>query len=64
MKVLIVGLGLIGGSYAKGLTKKGYEVYVDSDVVLYHYDNMLYSFNCTILTISQKNAFVIIQIFA
>ena len=27
MKVLIVGLGLIGGSYAKGLTKKGYEVY-------------------------------------
>ena len=26
-KILIVGLGLIGGSYAKGLTKKGYEVY-------------------------------------
>lgn len=26
-KVLIVGLGLIGGSYAKGLTKNGYEVY-------------------------------------
>lgn len=26
-KVLIVGLGLIGGSYAKGLTKCGYEVY-------------------------------------
>ena len=26
-KILIVGLGLIGGSYAKGLTKEGYEVY-------------------------------------
>lgn len=26
-KVLIVGLGLIGGSYAMGLTKNGYEVY-------------------------------------
>ncbi len=26
MKILIVGLGLIGGSYAKGLTKKGYKV--------------------------------------
>lgn len=25
-KILIVGLGLIGGSYADGLTKKGYEV--------------------------------------
>ena len=25
-KILIVGLGLIGGSYAKGLSKKGYEV--------------------------------------
>ncbi len=27
MKVLIVGLGLIGGAYAKGLTEAGYEVY-------------------------------------
>ena len=26
-KILIVGLGLIGGSYAKGLTKCGYKVY-------------------------------------
>ena len=26
-KILIVGLGLIGGSYAKGLTKNNYEVY-------------------------------------
>ena len=25
-RVLIVGLGLIGGSYAKALTKKGYHV--------------------------------------
>ena len=25
-KILIVGLGLIGGSYAKALTKKGYKV--------------------------------------
>lgn len=32
-KVLIVGLGLIGGSYALGLTKKGYKVYgVDTNV--------------------------------
>lgn len=29
-KILIVGLGLIGGSYAMGLTKKGYEVYAVS----------------------------------
>lgn len=27
MKILIVGLGLIGASYAKGLTKKGFDVY-------------------------------------
>ena len=27
MKILIIGLGLIGGSYAEGLTKKGYSVY-------------------------------------
>ena len=26
-KILIVGLGLIGGSYAAALTKKGYQVY-------------------------------------
>ena len=26
-KILIVGLGLLGGSYAMALTKKGYEVY-------------------------------------
>ena len=26
-KILIVGLGLIGGSYCKGLSKKGYKVY-------------------------------------
>lgn len=26
-KILIIGLGLIGGSYAKGLTKNGYNVY-------------------------------------
>ena len=26
-KILIVGLGLIGGSYAEGLTNKGYQVY-------------------------------------
>ena len=26
-KILIMGLGLIGGSYAKGLTKNGYKVY-------------------------------------
>ena len=25
-KILIVGLGLIGGSYAEGLTKAGFEV--------------------------------------
>ena len=27
IKILIVGLGLIGGSYAQGLSKKGYTVY-------------------------------------
>lgn len=30
-KILIIGLGLIGGSYAEGLTKKGYEVYAITD---------------------------------
>ncbi|MEI3153423.1 MAG: 3-hydroxyacyl-CoA dehydrogenase NAD-binding domain-containing protein [Eubacteriales bacterium] len=25
-KILIVGLGVIGGSYARALTKKGYEI--------------------------------------
>ncbi len=38
MKVLIVGLGLIGGSYAKGLSKKGYEVYgVDKNIKTIEY---------------------------
>ena len=38
MKVCIVGLGLIGGSYAKGLTKKGYEVYgVDKNLKTIEY---------------------------
>jgi len=33
MKVLIVGLGLMGGSYAMGLTQKGYTVYgVDTNL--------------------------------
>lgn len=33
MKITIVGLGIIGGSYAKGLTMKGHEIYgVDKDV--------------------------------
>jgi len=33
MKITIVGLGIIGGSYAKGLSMKGYQVYgVDKDV--------------------------------
>ena len=27
MKICIVGLGLIGGSYAMGLSKKGHKVY-------------------------------------
>ena len=32
-KILIVGLGLIGGSYAEGLTSKGYEVYaIDTNI--------------------------------
>lgn len=38
MNVLIVGLGLIGGSYAKGLTKKGYKVYgVDKNLETIEY---------------------------
>ena len=38
MNVVIIGLGIIGGSYAKGLSKKGYKVYgVDknSDTIEY-----------------------------
>ena len=38
MKVTVVGLGLIGGSYAKGLTKKGYQVYgVDKNLETIEY---------------------------
>lgn len=33
MKITIIGLGIIGGSYAKGLSQKGHEVYgVDKDL--------------------------------
>ena len=42
MKILIVGLGLIGGSYAEGLSLKGYEVYgidKDSNAVQYALKN-------------------------
>ena len=38
MKVAIIGLGLIGGSYAIGLSKKGYEVYgVDKNIKTIEY---------------------------
>lgn len=43
-KVLIVGLGLIGGSYAQGLTLKGYEVGAidtNSESIKYGLDNNL-----------------------
>lgn len=32
-KFLIIGLGLIGGSYAKGLSKAGYDVYAITDMI-------------------------------
>ena len=41
-EILIVGLGLIGGSYAKGLTKLGYHVYAidpDAEAVSYAKEN-------------------------
>ena len=41
-KILIIGLGLIGGSYAKGLTKNGYNVYAynrNIDAINYAKDN-------------------------
>ena len=38
MNVTIIGLGIIGGSYAKGLTKAGYNVYgVDKDLMTIEY---------------------------
>ncbi len=38
MKIVIVGLGLIGGSYASGLSQKGHEVYgIDKDVKTLEY---------------------------
>lgn len=43
-KILIIGLGLIGGSYAKGLSKKGYEVYgidTDSETIKYAVENKI-----------------------
>ena len=43
-KILIVGLGLIGGSYALGLTKKGYDVYaydIDKDAIDYAKNNKI-----------------------
>lgn len=45
-KFLIVGLGMIGGSYAKGLTKKGYTVYgidINPDTVEYALSNGIVS---------------------
>ena len=42
MKITIVGLGIIGGSYAKGLSMKGYEVYgvdKDLDTITYAMEN-------------------------
>ncbi len=42
MKILIVGLGLIGGSYALGLSKKGHEVYgvdTNEETIKYAMDN-------------------------
>lgn len=41
-EILIVGLGLIGGSYAKGLTRLGYHVYaidLDAEAVSYAKEN-------------------------
>ena len=41
-EILIVGLGLIGGSYAKGLTRLGYHVYAidpDAEAVSYAKEN-------------------------
>ena len=43
-KILIAGLGLIGGSYAMGLTKKGYKVYGynrNIDAVNFEKDNKI-----------------------
>lgn len=43
-KILIVGLGLIGGSYALGLTKKDYEVYAynrNKDAIDYAIENKI-----------------------
>ena len=38
MNVTIIGLGIIGGSYAKGLTRAGYSVYgVDKDLMTIEY---------------------------
>lgn len=38
MKICIVGLGLIGGSYAMGLSRKGHEVYgIDQDIQAIEY---------------------------
>ena len=38
MNVAIIGLGIIGGSYAKGLSKAGYNVYgVDKDLKTIEY---------------------------
>lgn len=47
MNVLIVGLGLIGASYAKGLKKKGYRIFgtdIKEDTIKYAIDNNIVDF--------------------
>lgn len=48
--ILIVGLGLLGGSYAKALKKKGYKVYAitkDEKSIIYAMDNKIIDFGTT-----------------
>ena len=57
-KITIVGLGLLGGSYAQGLSNAGYTVYgidIDPDAVMQAKDNVAASSFASRITICHKN---------
>ena len=62
-KILIIGLGLIGGSYAEGLSKKGYKVYgldINNESIEYAKNNNFIIDGCTLPTREFVNQFDLI----
>ena len=62
-KILIIGLGLIGGSYAEGFSKKGYKVYgldINNESIEYDKNNNFIIDGCTLPTREFVNQFDLI----